>query len=45
MNKENQEATTRGAFVRGISKKLFLKISQNLQENNCVGVSFLQALG
>ena len=30
------EAATSGVLY----KKLFLKISQNSQENNCVGVSF-----
>ena len=31
------EATTRGV----LQKKVFLKISQNLQENTCARVSFL----
>ena len=31
------EAATRSCYV----KKVFLKISQNSQENTCVGVSFL----
>ena len=31
------EATTRGVLY----KKLFLKMSQNLQENTCIGASFL----
>ena len=34
---ENTEAATRGVLW----KKVFLKISQNSQENSCVRVSFL----
>ena len=34
------EAATRGV----LQKKVFLKITQNLQENTCVGVSFLTKL-
>ena len=34
------EAATRGV----LQKKVFLKITQNLQENTCAGVSFLTKL-
>ena len=39
------EKTTKGAFCRYSSKQVFLKISQNLQENTCVGVSFNKVAG
>ena len=36
---------TEAVVQRCSVKKVFLKISQNSQENTCVGVSFLQVLG
>ena len=33
------------AFCRCYTKQIFLKISQNVKENNCAGVSFLIQCG
>ena len=34
----------RNSYWRGSVKKIFLKMSQNLQENTCVQASFLKKL-